>query len=84
MLTYKTQLHFEESQAACVFAQTPCKALGGAPLWPFSSGADEFSGPGCLEAGLREIAGEPEITGMEVSEFGRCGAVCPLGTWLRP
>lgn len=40
-------------------------------------------GPGCLEAGLRGIAREPEITGMEASEFGRCGAVCPLGTWVK-
>lgn len=85
MLTYKTQLHFEESQATCVFAQTPCKALGGASHSGHSpAGRMKFSGLGCLEVGLTEIAGEPEITGMEVSEFGRCGVVCPLGTWLRP
>lgn len=84
MLTYKTQLHFEESQATCVFAQTPCKALGGASHSGHSpAGRMKFSGLGCLEVGPREIAGEPEITGMEVSQFGRCGAVCPLGTWLR-
>lgn len=79
MLTYKTQLHFE-SQATCVFAQTPCKALGGRLSHSGHSpaGRMKFSGLGCLEVGLTEIAGEPEITGMEVSEFGRSCGVSPL------
>ena len=84
MLTYKTQLHFQESQATCVFAQTPCKALGGASHSGHSpAGWMKFSGLGCLEVGPRGIAGEPEITGMEASEFGRCGAVYALGTWVK-
>lgn len=84
MLTHKTQLHFEESQATCVFAQTPCKALGGAAhSGHLPAGRMKFSGLGFLEVGLRGIAGEPEITGMEASEFRRCGAVCPLGTWVK-